>query len=214
MKCRLWSVLFVSLLWLSGCDEWQLTRTATPDTITDLPDEEGRATSDTAGVDVYAVEERPRAYDEAGPRSSNVLTGETAPGAAATTTADPNRIYRFSEVGTPPLFSTDCRRAPQPQACSEQAVTDYFDRNVVYPDVAKSAGRESVQFVAFTLDPLGRIDDRSVRVVSAEGEACPSCALTAVEAVRAMPDWVPALVGDQPVYVELFLPVRFNIQRI
>lgn len=212
MKCWLLSSL-LSLLLLSSCDEWQLTRTASADTITDMPDDAGRSIADTATGDMSAVDEQPETYEPV-PRGNNILAGTPAATPTAAGTADPNRVYRFSEVDSPPLFSADCRNAPQVQVCSEQAVAAYFSRNVLYPTEAKSARRESVQYVSFTLDASGRVDAASVQVVTAEGETCPSCARTAVDAVRAMPDWVPAQVGGQSVPVELFLPVRFNINRI
>ncbi len=148
------------------------------------------------------LERRPDAYTYA-----YVDSIQDAP-ADANTTDD---AFNYSEVDRAPLFSADCVDSENQTDCSYQALARYVSENAEYPETAADQEIESLEYVVFLLDESGRIDDESVRVLQSEGEACSSCVRTAINTVRAMPDWQPALRAGRPVPVRLVLPVRFNI---
>ena len=145
------------------------------------------------------LERRPDAYTYA--YVDSVQADGTATGDA----------YSYSEVDRAPLFAADCVGADSPTDCSYQALANYVSENAAYPETAAEQEIESLEYVVFLLDENGRIDDESVRVLQSEGDTCNSCVRTAINTVRAMPDWQPALRAGRPVPVRLVLPVRFNI---
>lgn len=126
---------------------------------------------------------------------------------------DPNKVYSYGTVDQPPLFGNCNTTSGNPEACINRELTAFFRTNVDYPDQAKELERESVQYVVFTIDRNGQIMDEMVRALrgTTEGDYCPSCARSAINAVKAMPAWKPAMRGDQAVAVRVVLPVRFEI---
>jgi len=90
----------------------------------------------------------------------------------------------------------------------DQALMDYMQANLRYPDAMRQAHVEGVAKVAFTITPSGALENVRVLTGSVKGEALNEEAL---RVVRAMPFWEPAHVKGVAVPMDYVLPVTFQI---
>jgi TonB family protein len=86
--------------------------------------------------------------------------------------------------------------------CSNQALVNFIAQNLETPKVMASSG---VVYVNFVVTEMGVVKYVSVLrgLESAQNEA-------AIQVVKAMPMWQPALLNNQPVEVKMTLPIRFK----
>lgn len=197
--------LLLSVLLLSSCEEL-LPPASTPERppiTTERIQRSDTASTTSTNRRSSGTTSRPSTYD---------LPSETTTPRTTTRSTVREGPYALSEVDRPPLFSITCRNERDPEGCSYRLLRQYFDQKVRYPSTAAYQRIESVQYVLFYLDRYGRVADEDVRILTAEGPACASCAQAAVSAVRAMPAWHPAYVDNTAVSVRLVLPVRFDIR--
>lgn len=162
----------------------------------------------TANRNQRTPSNQPTSYDSDAPNRPSTTTTERLPSAPPRRTGP----YALSEVDRPPLFSSGCRNDPRPSECSDRYLARYFNQNIRYPDLAFRQRLEGIQYVSFYLDRFGRVDDESISVISSTGPPCSSCATTARNAVRNMPNWQPAYLNNESVAVRLVLPIRFDLR--
>lgn len=93
---------------------------------------------------------------------------------------------------------------PEKQACSNKNLIRFIANNLVYPTAAKQNKLEGVVYVSFVVNPNGAVE--SPKIIHDIGG---DCGAAAVEVVRSMPPWEPAIHQGEAVSVSLNLPVRF-----
>jgi Gram-negative bacterial TonB protein C-terminal len=86
--------------------------------------------------------------------------------------------------------------------CSNKALVNFIAQNLETPKVMTSSG---VVYINFVVTEMGIVKYVSVLrgLESAQNEA-------AMQVVKAMPAWQPALLNNQPVEVKMTLPIRFK----
>lgn len=82
----------------------------------------------------------------------------------------------------------------------------YLRETINYPDSAKIAGIQGKVLVSFVVRETGKID--SVKVLRGIGGGCDEEAL---KVLKAMPDWIPGKQRNQPVNVQMVLPIEFKL---
>ena len=102
----------------------------------------------------------------------------------------------FQGCETLPKGSTEKRN------CSNQALVNFIAQNLETPKVMTASG---VVYVNFVVTEMGAVKYVSVLrgLESAQNEA-------ALQVVKAMPAWQPALLNNMPVEVKMTLPIRFK----
>lgn len=118
-------------------------------------------------------------------------------------------IYTISQTDRPPLFTTDCLTAKDPQKCSNKALADWAKNSVKYPDADLADGSDGLEYVTFVINSKGEVT--SINRVESKKEACMGCSKAVLDAVLDMPNWQPAMLGGKPVNVVVTLPVRFKV---
>lgn len=99
--------------------------------------------------------------------------------------------------------------------CAEQALLLFFNRNIVYPQVAREEEIEGTVVISFVVEPDGYISD--VKLVKDIGGGCGEEALRVANAMnKALKDaglqWTPGKLNGAPVRTQVNLPIRFKIQ--
>ena len=87
----------------------------------------------------------------------------------------------------------------------EQAMLDFIQVNMRYPEVAKEMGIRGTVIVQFAVEQDGRISTPEV-IKSVDR----SLDREALRLIGSMPKWTPGKVGGQPQGVIMTLPIRFN----
>ncbi len=118
------------------------------------------------------------------------------------------KTYTLPEVDRLPLFSEACLGEKDQEDCLNDAIRDYFRKNINYPDAAEQKRQNGTYYVTFVVDKNGKIG-KDFKVTTKK-DPCEGCAKAAVDAVANMPQWVPAIKDGKPVKVELTLPVKFQ----
>jgi TonB family protein len=118
----------------------------------------------------------------------------------------------FAQADTIPIqadvmpYFQGCESLPkgsiEKRNCSNQALVSFIAQNLETPKVMASSG---VVYVNFVVTEMGAVKYVSVLrgLESAQNEA-------AMQVVKAMPIWQPALLNNQPVEVKMTLPIRFK----
>ena len=119
-----------------------------------------------------------------------------------------DKVFEENQLDRLPLFSEDCIGAADPEACSNDAISDFMREHLNYPEKAADQGQESIEKVIFVIDQQGHIE-KPVKVLSKE-KPCKGCSDAAVNAVLEMPAWVPAMKNGRAVKSKVVLPVIFN----
>lgn len=92
------------------------------------------------------------------------------------------------------------------KACSDQALLQYFAKNIRYPSVARENGIEGRVILRFVIDEKGAIESAKVmRGVSG------GCSEEALRVLQNMPTWKPGRHGGRNVKVNFTLPVTFKL---
>lgn len=118
-------------------------------------------------------------------------------------------VYTVSQTDRPPLFTTDCLTAKNPQRCSNNALADWATKSVKYPAADLADGSDGLEYVTFVITKEGKVS--TINRVESKKEACDGCSKAVITAVLDMPDWQPAMLGGNPVNVVVTLPVRFRV---
>jgi TonB family protein len=104
-------------------------------------------------------------------------------------------IYNFAVVEEKPQFPG-----------GEDALTQYLSNNIKYPDDLKKQNIQGRVYVQFVIDKKGKVTDVKV----AKGEH-PELNKLAINAVSAMPDWIPGKQDGKNVKVTFIIPISFSI---
>lgn len=89
----------------------------------------------------------------------------------------------------------------------EEALFEYLQKNIVYPQMAKESNIQGTVFVTFVVEPDGNISN--TRVLRGIGGGCDD---EAVRVVKKMPRWAPGKQRGKPVRVQFNLPIKFVLQ--
>lgn len=117
-------------------------------------------------------------------------------------------IYTVSQTDRPPLFTTECATANDPQKCSSKALAKWARDAVKYPEADLADGSDGLEYVTFVINQNGKVS--SINRLETKAEACEGCSKAVLDAVLEMPDWQPAMKDGKPVNVMVTLPVRFR----
>lgn len=98
---------------------------------------------------------------------------------------------------------TDTEKKKQ---CSFEHLITYVSKNLKYPAAAKSAGKEGMAVVSFTIAADGSVDAVSLMVDPGDGMGA-----EAIRVVQSMPNWTPGTKDGQAVAVEMKLPIKFKL---
>jgi TonB family protein len=107
-------------------------------------------------------------------------------------------------VGCEHLLASD----PAKRTCSDRALAKFVSSQLVYPDSAAQRNIEGMVVVSFTVNEEGKIANSLILRDIGGG-----CGAAAIEVVKAMPDWEPALHEGRNVAVRLNLPIQFAFKR-
>ena len=87
------------------------------------------------------------------------------------------------------------------------AMFDFINANLVYPQEAKDAAIEGRVFVGFVIEKDGSLS--SIKLLRGIGYGCDEAAM---DVVRIMPKWKPAIQRGKPVRVQYQLPFNFKLE--
>lgn len=91
----------------------------------------------------------------------------------------------------------------------DAARTEYIIANTPYPEDAKNSKIEGTVYVQFLIESTGKVTN--VKVIKG---VSPSIDKVALEAVKNMPDWLPAIKGNKPISYEMAMPIKFSLSDI
>ena len=86
------------------------------------------------------------------------------------------------------------------------ALLDFIEANLVYPQEAIDAGVEGRVYVGFFVETDGSIT--GIKLIKGIGYGCDEAAMNVV---RRMPKWKPGMQGDKPIRVPYMFPVKFEL---
>lgn len=96
---------------------------------------------------------------------------------------------------------------PEPEFIGgKKELQRYLDANLNYPAKAKSAKKEGIVYVSFTVDENGKIENS--KVVRSIGYGCDEEALRVVEE---MPNWVPGKENGVVKPLPVVIPIAFRL---
>lgn len=98
---------------------------------------------------------------------------------------------------------------PDKRTCSDKALAAFISSKLIYPDSAAQRNLEGMVVVSFIVDAQG--NPGKWHVLRDIGGGCGAAAL---QVVRAMPRWEPAIHEGRPVPVKLLLPINFSFKRV
>ena len=116
-------------------------------------------------------------------------------------------LYEISEMTRLPIFNKNCLSAEKPEECSNEAVIDWMRYAVERPQAAAGQKKAPIHWVTFVIDERGKVTPG--RIIPS-GQRCEPCEAATKEAIRGMPNWMPALRDGQPVKVRVMLPVYYD----
>lgn len=88
-----------------------------------------------------------------------------------------------------------------------EAMSAFINANLVYPQEAIDTGIEDRVFVGFWVETDGSLSD--IKVLRGIGYGCDEAAM---EVVRKMPKWKPAMQRGKPVRIQYMFPVKFKLE--
>ena len=125
-------------------------------------------------------------------------TGKT-PGESGKNTLEVNKI-----VDDRDLFSPAEQMPSFPGGESE--LMSFLNKNIHYPKMSKELGITGIVFIEFTVETDGTMNNvKIVKGVSSDIDK------EALRLVGLMPKWTPGSQRNQPVQVEMRLPIRFTL---
>ncbi len=89
----------------------------------------------------------------------------------------------------------------------EDALLDFFNKNFEYPKDAIERKSEGKVYVQFTVDVLGELNN--VKVL--RGAKDDALNKAAIDFVKKMPNWVPAIKNGEKVSAEVVFPINFTL---
>ena len=89
--------------------------------------------------------------------------------------------------------------------CSNDAVVAYIANTMTYPTAAKEEGLEGITYISFIVNKKGEVVQPKVLRDIGGG-----CGEEAIVVVRDMPIWEVGRLRDEPVAVQLKLPIHFQ----
>lgn len=99
-------------------------------------------------------------------------------------------------------FSIDNKRQ-----CSDETLIHFITDNMIYPETAKGYGIEGTVIVQFIVNESGQLSD--YEIIRNIGGGCGEAALNVL---RRMPKWEPAVDNGTFVKVALTLPIHFSLE--
>jgi TonB family protein len=105
-----------------------------------------------------------------------------------------------------PIFAgcEEFQNEQEMQECSKKALTAFMIKHLKYPETAKSANKEGIVYIEFTVNARGAIENPTV--VKSAGYGMDEAALKVIEA---MPRWTPAQKEGKAVATKMTLPFSF-----
>ena len=95
----------------------------------------------------------------------------------------------------------------QPQFPGDMnALTDYMQKNVRYPEAAQKAKVTGRVFTSFIVERDGRLTD--IKVLKGLGSGCDE---EAIRVINTMPRWKPGTQSGIPIRVKYNLPITFGV---
>ena len=91
--------------------------------------------------------------------------------------------------------------------CSNQELVRFISRYLVYPEKAKYDGTEGTVFVSFIIDETGMVSEPVVLMDIGGG-----CGQAALDVIKEMPRWEPALHQGHVAKVKMNLPIQFFLR--
>ena len=89
----------------------------------------------------------------------------------------------------------------------EAELFKYLGKNIMYPEIANSAGISGVVYMTFVVNKDGTL--RDVKVLRGIGGGCDE---EAMRVVKNMPAWKPGKQRGKSVTVQYNLPIRFTLR--
>lgn len=119
-----------------------------------------------------------------------------------------NTVFRVNVIEQAPYFR-ECENPADQVAqnqCTYLTIVQFVNRNAVYPEQALRQNKEGVVTVLFIIDEDGKVQD-----VRPKEPGNPLLDKAAVEAVKKLPDFVPARQQHVRVKVQYQIPVKFSL---
>jgi len=88
-----------------------------------------------------------------------------------------------------------------------QARMEYLSQKIIYPEIARKNNIEGKVFVLFVVEKDGRLTN--IKLLHDIGGGCGEEAL---RVIKSMPAWEPGLQRNQPVRVQMSLPITFQLK--
>lgn len=111
--------------------------------------------------------------------------------------ASTDKVYDYKLVEKLPMFPG-----------GKQAMTEYIQKNVVYPEGSRKYKIQGVVNVGFTLNAEGKV---IATEILSDPEFDNRLQKEAIKVVESMPAWSPAEVKGQKVACKLEVPVSFRL---
>lgn len=91
--------------------------------------------------------------------------------------------------------------------CSDLEMVRFISRYLVYPEEAKNESIEGTVYVSFIVDENGVVNTPSILMDIGGG-----CGQAALEVLKEMPPWQPAIHNENPTKVKMNLPIQFFLR--
>lgn len=98
---------------------------------------------------------------------------------------------------------------PQFSSTNDSAYMDFFQKNIKYPESAKSAGIEGRVVIEFIVDKTGKI--LNPKVVKSSGNT--DIDAEGVRLIGTMPNWEPGKKGGENVSTLFTMPISFKLKK-
>jgi TonB family protein len=90
----------------------------------------------------------------------------------------------------------------------DNALSEYFPKNLVYPPIEKEYGIQGVVYVTFVVEKDGSISD--VKCLRG-AKGAPGLDKEAMRLIASMPNWIPGSQNGKTVRIQYNLPVKFSL---
>jgi hypothetical protein len=121
--------------------------------------------------------------------------------------APKKEVYTLSEVDNIPLFG-NCTQLQDPIKCSQKNITKFIKDNIEYPKNNLDLEQSGKEYVTFIIHKDGSLSD--VKYVHTDNLSCEGCQQAAVDVIGKMTEWTPGKKSNNPVDVQLTIPIRFR----
>lgn len=138
-----------------------------------------------------------------------LLCSRIAGFAQAQDTLQPD-LAPFSPSAAPQIKAEDVQMQVDKQATfpgGNQNINPFIAKNIVYPPEAIAQGIEGRVTVSFTITKEGKVTDVKVRK-----PVHPLLDEAAINIIKKMPQWEPAMFKNEPVNTLYTIPINFKLQ--